>query len=82
MYSVCPFWGEGSHTQVSQPDSGILQICFNETWGTVCDDLFEEADIVVVCRDLGYRARGAVSLHCDTIVLVLTHLTITSLRID
>ena len=39
-----------------------MEICFNETWGTICDGLWSTADANVACRQLGYSATGKFSM--------------------
>ena len=33
---------------------GRVEICFGEVWGTVCDDFWNTANAIVVCRQPGY----------------------------
>ena len=38
--------------------SGRVEICFNETWGTICDSFWTNDDGKVACRQLGFSKRG------------------------
>lgn len=51
-----PLCYDGDIRLVGGPVShwGRVEICFNETWGTVTDDLWSYNDGIVACRQLGY----------------------------
>ena len=42
---------------------GRLELCWNETWGSICDGFWTEFESDVACRQLGYQPFDAIPFY-------------------
>lgn len=60
-----------------------MEICLENTWGTICDDSWDRREATVVCRQLGYSDQvkhvvlheaffgsGATAIHLDNLACI------------
>ena len=53
-------------------NTGRIEVCNNNLWGTVCDDLFGVPDATVACRQLGFNSTGATRGFKLVIIMLLS----------
>ena len=39
---------------------GRIEVCVNDTWGTICSDFWDNEDASVVCKQIGYSEYGMI----------------------
>ena len=58
-------------TTSSSPSYGRVDFCVNQTWGTICDSTWTEAEASVVCRQKGFSPYGNLYCSCCPIIEVV-----------
>ena len=51
----------------STPNEGRLEICYNNTWRTICENHWTDAYAEIACRQLGYSTIG---IRYNTLITV------------
>ncbi len=46
-----------------QVSRGVVELCVNETFGSLCDSGWDDEDGSVVCKQLGFSQHGAIHLN-------------------
>ena len=46
--------------------TGRVEICFNQRWGTIVDDLWDSVDTSVACQEMGFTYSGTIiNFYCN-----------------
>lgn len=65
MYHVDPLCNDTDIRLTGGRDEreGRVEVCIGQEWGTVCNNSWDVADVVVVCRQLGLNSEGELSAN-------------------
>ena len=59
----------------STPYEGRVEVCRDQTWGTVCDNQWNDQDARVVCRHLEFSGIGRLICDLKNIYLAISYVT-------
>ena len=53
------------------PQQGNVEVCLSGSWSRVCDRNWDYKDSFVVCRQLGYPATQAGTIHVSPCIIIM-----------
>ena len=49
---------------------GRVEICVHGLWTTICDEEFEDADALVICREVGFSPKGTQIIFLMSLLII------------
>ena len=62
LFTVCKDW-DLRLVHGLTPQEGTVEVCFENNYGSICHDLWNENDAQVVCRQLGFSSENTTALR-------------------
>ena len=56
------------------PNEGRLEVCIENHWGSICSDMFDEREVNVSCRQLGFTdGETCMYMHAHVVRVLRVH---------